>query len=278
MDGRADRAASLANLSAYDAEATRRFVEGAPHLKHAALRRLYAGLLSEVYERAVRHRASLRVLDLGAGEGSTTLRCLELGATVTAVDASESQLAALRARCVGHAERLHVRCEEVGRALAAIDDEYDIVIASAFLHHVPDYLGVIRRATELLARHGQILSFEDPLRYDTVGGPTRAFCALGYYVWRLSRGDLRAGLGRWLRRRRGVYLDASVHDNADYHSLRAGLDQEAIRSLLEGLGYVCRVEPYLSVQSRWFQSIGDVLGLHNAFAVVAKARTPASGD
>ncbi len=275
MDARADRVASLANLSTFDAEATRRFVEGAPHLKHAALRHLYAGLLTEVYERAVRHRDSPRVLDLGAGEGSTTLRWLELGARVTAVDASESQIEALRARCAGYAERLDVRCQDVGRALAEIDGEYDVVVASAFLHHVPDYLGLIRRATELLAGWGQVLTFEDPLRYDTVGWPTRAFCALGYSTWRVSRGGLWAGLGRWLRRRRGVFLDASAHDNADYHSLRAGLDQEAIRSLFEELGYDCRVEPYLSVQSRWFQALGDVLGLHNTFAVVAGARTPA---
>ena len=38
MDERINRIASLANVSAYDAEMTRKYIDGAPHIKHVKLR------------------------------------------------------------------------------------------------------------------------------------------------------------------------------------------------------------------------------------------------
>lgn len=139
---------------------------------------------------------------------------------------------------------------------------------SSFLHHVPDYLAMLAQASTLLAPRGQIFSFQDPLRYDSVGTLPKVFCDLAYLCWRLSRGDVVSGM----RRRSGRYLAASVYDNAEYHVTRNGVDQGAICRLLEGRGLECRVVPYFSTQSRAFQALGSLLGVKNTFALLARRR------
>jgi SAM-dependent methyltransferase len=272
MDDRIHRVAALANISAYDSEATRKYIDGAPHIKHASLRTLYAKLLVRVYDYAKEHTAMPRVLDLGAGEGSATLPFLELGATVTAVDISSSQLNVLQSRCERFGDRLEVRCQDVADFLNDKNTNYDIVVANSFLHHIPDYIGMITEAITVLTRWGQFFSFQDPLRYDSVGKPTMIFSTLAYFSWRIFKGDVVGGLKRRLRRMRGIYLEDSVQDNAEYHVTRNGVDQDAICRLFEDSGFDCNIVRYFSTQSRLFQRIGSALGVKNTFAVVARRK------
>jgi len=272
MDERINRIAALANVSAYDAEATRNYIDGAPHIKHASLRQLYAKLVLHVFDSARNHAQTPMVLDLGAGEGSVTLPFLELGARVVAVDISNSQLDALKTKCKQFGDMLEVRCEDINDTLREKSEKYDIIVVNSFLHHVPDYLAVIREATTVLNPYGQLFSFQDPLRYDSVAKATMMFSALAYFSWRVLKGDVTGGLRRRIRRSRGIYLEDSVHDNAEYHATRNGVDQDAIRLLLEEVGFDCNIVSYFSTQSRLFQPIGSVLSMKNTFAIVAQKR------
>jgi SAM-dependent methyltransferase len=110
----------LANASFYDADGTRKYVDDTPHIKHASLRRLYSKLVVQVFDNARKHSKSLLVLDLGAGEGSSTMLFLELGAKVVAVDISRSQLDTLKTRCALFDDMLEVRCADIGDALREI--------------------------------------------------------------------------------------------------------------------------------------------------------------
>ena len=258
-----------ANLAAFDSAGAAAYIDGAPHLKHASLRRLYAKLLVEVFERARRHTLSPRVLDLGAGEGSVTLPLLDLGAHVTAVDISPDQVAALRRKCAAYGDRLTARCEDIAETLRTDGDCYDIIVANSFLHHVPDYLGLLRDLLPRLSANGQFFSFQDPLRYSTQRRFDRLFDQAAYAFWRLGRRDVWRGLQRRWRRARGVYSADSSHDNAEYHVLRDGLDQEAIVLLFGGARFSCRIETYFSTQNVFFQSLGAALGIKNTFAIVA---------
>jgi SAM-dependent methyltransferase len=270
MDERIHRIAALANVSAYDAEGTREYIDGAPHIKHASLRQLYGKLVVQVFDDAAKHSRPPRVLDLGAGEGSVTLPFLELGARVVAVDISRSQLDALKIKCQRFGVMLDVRCEDIDVTLRNKSETYDIIAVNSFLHHVPDYMGMIGEAVTVLSPHGQFFSFQDPLRYDTVGRMTTTFGQLAYFSWRVFKSDVIGGLKRRTRRARGIYLDDSVHDNAEYHVTRNGVDQEAIRGLFERHDFDCRIMSYFSTQSRLFQPIGTVLGMKNTFAVIAR--------
>ena len=264
-----DRLAAVANAATYDAKGAKAYPSGAPHLKHATLRSLYAGLVNRVFDVARSRTAVPAVLDLGAGEGTATLPFLERGARVTAVDISSGQLAVLQERCSGFADRLEGRCQEVSEALKSTDESYDIVVANSFLHHIPDYLGLIIGATRLLGPSGQFFSFQDPMRYDQLTATSAWFSNLAYFSWRLSRGDVVGGIARRMRRHRGVYLPHSTHDNAEYHVTRNGVDQDAIAAELEALEFDCEVIRYFSTQSGPFQSLGESLGFENTFSVVA---------
>jgi SAM-dependent methyltransferase len=272
MDDRISRVASLANIASYDAEATARYVDGAPHIKHASLRELYGRLVVRVYDRARERVVMPHVLDLGAGEGSVTLPFLELGARVTAVDISSSQLEQLRKRCEGFGERLTVKCEDINDTLKNSGERCDIIVTNSFLHHIPDYLGMIRAAAGLLAPGGQFFSFQDPLQYDSLGRFSNLFINVSYLSWRLFKGDVLGGLKRRFRRSRGVYLEEAVEDQAEYHAVRGGMDQEAIRRLFDELGYDCELITYFSTQSSLFQPVGAALGIKNTFSVIARRR------
>jgi SAM-dependent methyltransferase len=272
MDERINRIAALANVSAYDANATKRYIDGAPHIKHASLRKHYGKLVVQVFDNAKLHKETPRVLDLGAGEGSVTLPFLELGARVVAVDISNSQLAALKAKCEPFRDLLEVRCEDISVILKEKSQKYDIIVANSFLHHVPDYIGMIREAVTVLGPYGQFFSFQDPLRYDTIRRIAATFSKLAYFSWRILKGDVIGGLKRRVRRARGIYLEGSVADNAEYHAIRNGVDQDAICRLFREEDFDCNIVSYFSTQSRLFQAIGNIIGVKNTFALIAQKR------
>lgn len=272
MDSRLNLVAAVANKVAYGTKDAKAYIDGAPHIKHASLRELYGRLVLEVFDAASRHAPVSSVLDLGAGEGSVTLPFLELGARVTAVDISSRQLEVLREKCQRHSDRLEVRCEDINDTLQNNSEMYDIIAVNSFLHHIPDYLSIIDKCTSMLTPHGIFFSFQDPLRFDTVGLPSRFFTDVGYFLWRLSKGskgDVIGGIRRRLRRRRGIYLNDCHSDNAEYHTTRNGVDQNAIEALLKSRGFNCRIIAYYSTQNRVFQPIGAALGIRNTFGIVA---------
>lgn len=271
MDERANRAAALANAATYDASVPADYADGAPHLKHRTLRELYGRLVVGVYDHAARFTTPPRVLDLGAGEGSATVPFLDLGAHVTAVDVSKTQLEALKTRCTPYVARLEVRCQDVFEAIESLrleNNVYDIVTANSFLHHIPDYLALIRAAITMLAPHGQFFSFQDPLRYDSLGRCSLAFSNAAYLSWRVFKGDLAGAVKRKLLRRKGVFVE---EDNVEYHVKRNGVDQDAIAALFNQQGFRCDIVRYFSTQSRLWQPVGALLRLDNTFGVVARS-------
>jgi SAM-dependent methyltransferase len=273
-----NKTAAMSNEASFSSTTPEEYAEGAPQIKHAVLRGLYRELAASVYREACGTCQQPSLLDLGAGEGSMTRPFLELGARVTVVDISERRLAALQASCTGHTDRLELICDDVWNAIAKARKngrQFNIVTMNAFMHHIPDYIGLIREAMTVLAPEGLFFSFQDPMRYDSLGTFCRAFSNIAYYSWRVFRGDLVGGIKRCFRRARGVFLEDCPADLVDYHGVRNGVDQEAVCRLLESNGFDCRITQYFSTQSRAWQPIGIMLGLKNTFGVVAKRRPPA---
>ncbi len=91
----------------------------------------------------------LRVLDLGCGDGALTERLARSGADVVAVDASESQAAAARARGldarVGDARRLD------------FEDEFDAVFSNAALHWISPPEAVVEGVARALRPGGRFV-------------------------------------------------------------------------------------------------------------------------
>ena len=90
---------------------------------------------------------------------------------------------------------------------------------------------------------------------------------------RAFKGDLIGGAKRRFRRARGIYLENSSHDNAEYHVTRNGVDQDAIVHLLRLEGFDCELIRYCSTQSSLFQWLGSVLRIENTFCVIAQKKS-----
>lgn len=257
----------------YDERHAARYCAGAPHLRHRDLRALYRRLAEEATSFAAVGGNRPRVLDLGAGSGGATMPFVELGAAVTAVDDSPAQLARLKERAGDRVETIEADAEE---ALASLPVDYDVVVASSFLHHIPDYLGFLDRALGRARARAVFLSFQDPLLYASLPRPTRLYATLSYDAWRLAQGDVLAGIGRRLRRRRGVYLDTVVEDVIEFHATREGVDHEAVLAKIAAHGFEPRLVRYFSTQARPFHLAGRAFRLENMFAVIAtRDATPA---
>jgi len=69
MDERIHRIAALANTLAYDEKATKEYIDGAPHIKHNELRKLYGKLMTQVFDNATSYTKIPKVLDLGLAKG-----------------------------------------------------------------------------------------------------------------------------------------------------------------------------------------------------------------
>jgi SAM-dependent methyltransferase len=267
---RVDDLAALANAAMFNEEGTTNCVGASPHLTHPAVHHLYRRLVLRTFNIAAKCTNVPRVLDLGAGEGSATLPFLELGADVTAVDISGSQLTVLAHRCRTFAAQLRVHHGDINEILEHRDDRYDIVVMNSFVHHVPDYLALFHKAAAMLTPNGLIFSFQDPLRYDTLGKGSFFFSMAGYFCWRLFQGNYMQGLRTRIRRLQGIYIPGSKEDDAEYHVTRNGVDQDAIAEFLSSQRFTCEVIRYFSTQSSLLQRLGSFLGLKNTFAIIAQ--------
>jgi ubiquinone/menaquinone biosynthesis C-methylase UbiE len=94
-------------------------------------------------------------LDSGAGTGNLTGKLLEMGYTVTAVDISVEMCNILEKKFSAHLERgrlsvIHASVEEVNLA----QDKFDLITSYSVLHHLPDYIGTVRKLSSILKKGG----------------------------------------------------------------------------------------------------------------------------
>jgi ubiquinone/menaquinone biosynthesis C-methylase UbiE len=96
-----------------------------------------------------------KALDFGAGTGNLTCKLLQMGYEVTAVDVSAEMCKILEKKCKRYLETgklvvVNSPIEDVsfGR------DEFDLITCYSVLHHLPDYVDVIRRFCGFLKKGG----------------------------------------------------------------------------------------------------------------------------
>jgi SAM-dependent methyltransferase len=259
-------AARLANVTAY---ATRDVLHGSPHLNHASVWRIYTRQVSRALARV---GPKPRVLDLGAGEGTALRPWLDGGAQVTAVDSSAEQLRLLRE----HHPGVEAVAADALDYLASKKAEFDIVSHVSMLHHIPDYLALLGASAAAVRPGGALLTFQDPLRYDTLP-PGHYLAGQALYIpWRLSEGRVLTGIGNRIRRSRGVFRADNQDDQEEYHVQRNGVDSAAIATQLRTDFEQVEVESYFSSQARLAQWLGERLHLLSYFGVIASGRRPST--
>jgi phospholipid N-methyltransferase len=227
-----------------------------------AIRRAVIGVLDR--------QEQCRVLEIGAGQGMFTDHVLAMGAEVEVTETSESNVEALRRRFRDD-QRVTVTYDADG-GVALDGDPVDIVLCVAVLHHIPSYLTAVRRLVRRIAPGGAFVSFQDPLWY-----PRRSTGSLltergAYMLWRLGQGHLRRGLASFVRQHRGAYDKSNPSDMVEYHVVRKGVDELALRTLLTPSFGAIELHRYWSTHSEWLQLVGQRVGPPTTFGLLALDR------
>lgn len=260
------------NVAAFD-KIDERGLLVSPHLKHQGLRNLHRRLITLAAESAGPSIATMSVLELGAGDGLGSAPWFELGvARVVAVDPSPVMLERFAARAAASGITAEVACMDGDRFFATHKERFDVVSFASVLHHIPDYLQVVRAAMEAVRPGGSLVIFQDPLRYDTMPRLHHTMGRAAYFGWRVTRGDFRRGLRTLGRRLRGVYGATEPSDYEEYHAVRNGVDSKAVVGVLEPEFDGVQEFRYWSTPARVLQALGERLGLETEFGIVATKR------
>src|SRR5258708_39661300 len=226
-------AALRANISVYDNVDEREYRNGAPHLKHESIGRIYRSLVSSALDQVGQDSKTVDVLELGAGSGLASDPWFKPGVRLTAVDSSEPMLRDLVKRAAAFDAEPRPVVADALDYLDSTDENFDIITHVSMIHHVPDYIHLLSRSASHVRAGGCLLTFQDPLRYDKVAFHHHFIDRASYFAWRVGQGNVKRGLKTRWRRLRGVYSPDEVVDFEDYHVVRDGVDSAAIVSLLE---------------------------------------------
>jgi 2-polyprenyl-6-hydroxyphenyl methylase/3-demethylubiquinone-9 3-methyltransferase len=106
--------------------------------------------------RSLRPFEGLRVLDIGCGGGLIAEPLARLGAEVTAVDASDENIAVARAHAVESGLAIDYRAS-TAEELAAAGEQFDVVLALEVLEHVADRDGFLAACAALVKPGGALI-------------------------------------------------------------------------------------------------------------------------
>ncbi|MGQ0534321.1 MAG: bifunctional 2-polyprenyl-6-hydroxyphenol methylase/3-demethylubiquinol 3-O-methyltransferase UbiG [Caulobacteraceae bacterium] len=113
---------------------------------------------SPVHGGANRRRAleGIRTLDLGCGGGLVSAPLARMGATLTAIDASEEAIGAARAYAEQAGLDIDFRCT-TAEALAERGAQFELITALEIVEHVADVNAFLAAATTLVAPGGLLI-------------------------------------------------------------------------------------------------------------------------
>ena len=131
--------------------------------------KVYGGFLHDWIDGVLNGRSGDSAIDLGCGTGDVAARLTTHYRRVRAVDLSEPMLEVARSRYAGLG--IDFECQDVNH----VTGQYDLVISSMVLHHVPDLPATLQRIGRLVAPGGTVILL------DTVGPAPRS--RLEHYRW-----------------------------------------------------------------------------------------------
>ncbi|QIK75217.1 class I SAM-dependent methyltransferase [Nocardioides piscis] len=263
----------MAELQEADYGEGRDYAYGSPHLTHAGLGRRIEAELRDLVAAIVSERGECRVVEVGAGHGPMTAHMLAAGASVTVTEMSEPSARVL-ASTYGDRDDVRVVHDPDGaRTPDLVAQGCDLLVFIGVLHHIPDYLTEVGRLVEAMPEGGSFYCTMDPTFYPTRPRGHHAAERASYLLWRVAQGNLRRGIATRWRRVRGVWDETLNSDMVEYHTVRQGVDQEALAALLRQYFTDVDLRIYWSTQGGAFQRLGERFGWTSTFGITARGRT-----
>jgi 2-polyprenyl-3-methyl-5-hydroxy-6-metoxy-1,4-benzoquinol methylase len=181
------------------------------------------------------------VLDLGCGTGNLTLKYLQRGYWVRAVDISPEMIGVLRAKLdptvLHHVDLLVSGAEEVVADIHT-HGTWDVISFSSVLHHLPDYRIVLKQSLQQLRPGGVLYVCHEPLQ--RLGAMKRVgFRLMETILDRLDSLYINMWKSRvyltQAHRRPSRLLKRMDYGLSDYHA-RLGIDAEDVVRELKSAG------------------------------------------
>jgi len=90
----------------------------------------------ELIEDILRYKKYGKVLEIGCGEGGTSLELAKKGFDVTCIDISKTAIEAIKKEAILKNTKINAICADLEGY--EIEDSYDIIIANGFFHFLPE--------------------------------------------------------------------------------------------------------------------------------------------
>ena len=250
--------------------------KGSPHLRHRQLRTMVEERLTRMVRDVIAVNDTCQVVEIGAGHGRFTAALLAAGARVTVTETSRASADGLE-QAYSTDSRVTVLFDETGEGVLGAAETWDAAVMVSVVHHIPDYVDFIERLSRKIVPGGAFFTVQDPLYYPRMSPWAHRVDRAAYLSWRLLQGDYAQGMKTRARRLRGVYDSDEPSDLVEYHVVRDGVDELAIRELLEQHFGSVHIFDYWSSQAPMWQWLGEKLGLKSTFGAEARRRIPISG-
>ncbi len=209
-------------------------------------------------------KPELKVLDLGCGTGFLTLKVLTfLNTHVTAVDLSKEMIAELEKKVqFSYNGRLFLINSEALAFLKNNNVHYDVIMASAFLHHLVDLRELVDLALEKLKPQGMLYIASEPLKQSIDSRIKFMFHrwvrSLDLFIFNLRLKLLKIEID--------ITHEASM---ADYQTTLGGVDPLEVISYLKGKGDIVKFSKFATRVNGLLAFISDrIIGSENTFSII----------
>lgn len=168
-----------------------------------------------------------RALDFGAGTGNITEKLLKLGFEVTAIDISKEMCEVLIAKNRRALQKGKLQVLNVNLDKTLLTGRFDLVSCYSVLHHLPRYIGTIRKLSHLV-KEGGILYIDHepaPKQEKTNNILKRAIMFVYFVINEL----LHAFYSHRINIPKLDYTQADIHKTLDYGRIRQTLKREGFK-------------------------------------------------
>ena len=205
-----------------------------------------------------------KILDLGCGTGYLSREFLSKGYNVTGLDLSKEMIQTFEdSISVSLKPQAQLIVGDAEEFLLQNQDEYNVIVLSAILHHLFDYESVLRQVCARLSSGGILLIFFEPLKQE-VRFPIKFALhrGLSWVDEKLYRAEMRI--------KNIPVLDDEYH-HSDYQRQFGGIDPKGVNEILQEEGLkVLQTEKYCARRyglNAWLAN--RVLGTQNTFNLLA---------
>ncbi len=208
--------------------------------------------------------ANAKILDLGCGTGYLFLRFLRRGFNVTGIDLSNEMIQVLQ-NSISESEenRAHLTVGDVEEFFERNQEDFDLVVFSAVLHHLFDYEMVLKKACQKLKTGTKLMIFFEPLKQSIASSPR--------YTLHHGLSWIDETFYRLQMRMRNIPLLEDEYHHSDYQRQFGGIDPRNIEKVLrEENCSVLNIEKYCARRSgitAWLAN--RILKTQNTFNLLA---------